>query len=275
MTTYAIGDVQGCYDELQYLLERIGFDVALDQLWFTGDLVNRGPGSLAVLRFVKELGDRAITVLGNHDLHLLAVDAGIRRPRKNDTLGCILTAPDADELLYWLRNRPLLHIDHGLGYVMIHAGLPPQWDLEKAMICARDVETLLQGTGYIDFIQHMYGDEPDQWSESLSGWDRFRFITNCFTRLRYCDRDGRLALGEKGAPGSQPQHYFPWFELWNPGDEDIQVIFGHWSTLSKCHRTGFHALDSGCVWGGSLTAMRLGGDEARIAVPCHASADHI
>ena len=274
MTTYAIGDVQGCYDELQRLLERIGFDVARDRLWFTGDLVNRGPGSLAVLRFVKELGDRAVTVLGNHDLHLLAVDAGIRSHRKSDTLENILSAPDADELLYWLRNRPLLHIDQWLGYVMMHAGLPPQWDLGKARTCAREVETVLQDPGYIDFIRHMYGDEPDLWSESLVGWDRLRFITNCFTRLRFCDRAGRLALEEKGAPGSQPQHYLPWFELWNPGDEGMQVIFGHWSTLNECLRTGFHAIDSGCVWGGSLTAMRLGGDETRITVPCHAIADH-
>jgi len=268
MSTYAIGDIQGCYSELQSLLDKSGYDSASDRLWFTGDLVNRGPQSLQVLRFVKDLGDRAITVLGNHDLHLLAVDAGVRQPRPNDTFSEILNAPDAEELLLWLRHRPLLHHDRASGYVLIHAGLPPQWDLAKAQACAREVETVLQGSEYGDFINNMYGDEPNQWSDSLSGWDRLRFITNCFTRLRYCDHDGLLALDEKGAPGSQSNNYSPWFELWDHGDDEIKILFGHWSTLGSHHQAGFYALDTGCVWGGSLTALRLDGTPEWISIPC-------
>lgn len=268
MTTYAIGDIQGCFDELQSLLEKIGFDAAADRLWFTGDLVNRGQQSLKVLRFVKDLGDRAITVLGNHDLHLLAVEAGVRKPRRNDTFDEILAAPDASELLWWLRHRPLLHHDHASGYVLIHAGLPPQWGLEKAQSCAREVETVLRGSDYMDFIKNMYGDEPNQWTESLSGWDRLRFIINCFTRMRYCDHDGHLALDEKGTPGTQPDDYLPWFELWDHAGDDIKIIFGHWSTLGSFHQPGFHALDTGCIWGGALTAMRLGDEPVQVSIPC-------
>ena len=269
MTTYAIGDVQGCFDELQSLLEKIGFDSTIDRLWFTGDLVNRGPKSLEVLRFVKDLADRAVTVLGNHDLHLLAVEAGVRKPRHNDTFAEILAAPDAEELLRWLRHRPLFHYERSSGYVLVHAGLPPQWNLDMAQACAREVETVLQSPGHVDFIKNMYGNEPDQWAESLSGWDRLRFITNCFTRMRYCDPDGRLALDEKGAPGTQPDNYLPWFELWDHTVEDISIIFGHWSTLGSCHQPGFYALDTGCVWGGTLTAMRLDNRPQRVSIPCH------
>jgi len=273
MTTFAIGDIQGCYNELQYLLEKIGFDTANDRLWFTGDLVNRGPQSLEVLRLVKDMDDRAVTVLGNHDLHLLAISAGIRKSRNNDTFSAILAAPDAEELLAWMRHRPLLHHDHATGYVLIHAGMPPQWNLAKARACAAEVEAVLQGDDYIEFIKNMYGDAPDQWDESLSGWARLRFTTNCLTRLRYCDREGRLALDEKGPPGSQPDRYLPWFELWDYPDEDVKIIFGHWSTLGSCHRQGFHALDTGCVWGGHLTAMRLDEVAQKISITCRCVSD--
>ena len=269
MVTYAIGDLQGCFDELRALLEKIGFNPAADRLWFTGDLVNRGSQSLEVLRFVKDLGDRAIIVLGNHDLHLLAVAAGVRKPRANDTFAGILAAPDAEELLWWLRQRPLLHHDITSGYVLVHAGLPPQWDIEKASRCAREVETVLQSADYREFIAHMYGNEPRQWSDTLSGWDRLRFIINCFTRLRYCDHDGHVALEEKGPPGSQPPKYLPWFELWNHAAGGVKIIFGHWSTLGNHHRPGFYALDTGCVWGGALTALRLGSSPETISIPCH------
>jgi len=268
MATYAIGDVQGCFDDLHALLEELNFDAACDRLWFTGDLVNRGPQSLQVLRFVKDLGERAVTVLGNHDLHLLAVNAGVRQPRHNDTLSEILAAPDAEELLWWLRHRPLLHHDNASGYVLIHAGLPPQWNLAKAQACATEVEAVLQGSDFVDFIKNMYGSEPTQWVESLSGWDRIRFIVNCFTRLRYCDHDGRLALDEKGAPGTQSGNYLPWFELWDNTNDDAKIIFGHWSTLGSYHQPGFYALDTGCVWGGTLTAMRLDGNSQRTSIPC-------
>lgn len=269
MTTYAIGDVQGCFDELQLLLDKVRFNPANDRLWFTGDLVNRGPRSLDVLRFVKGLDDRAITVLGNHDLHLLAVSAGIRAPRSNDTITDILAAPDADELLSWLRHRPLLHHDQSTGYVLIHAGLPPQWNLVKAIACAREVEAVLRGEHHQELIKNMYGNEPDQWIESLSGWPRLRFIINCFTRLRYCDRDGHLALNEKGTPGTQTEGYSPWFELWEHSDDGVKIIFGHWSTLGQCHRPGFHALDTGCIWGGQLTAMSLDNDSKMFSIACH------
>ena len=268
MATYAIGDIQGCFAELQTLLDKICFDQATDRLWFTGDLVNRGPQSLEVLRFVKGLGENAITVLGNHDLHLLAVEAGVRQPRHNDTLSGILEAPDAADLLWWLRHRPLMHHDAQTGYALIHAGLPPQWDMDKAQRCAREIETLLQGPDYLDLIRHMYGNEPTQWSDSLSGWERIRFIINCFTRLRYCDRSGHIALGEKGAPGTQAADYFPWFELWQHANDGEKIIFGHWSTLGCYHQPGFYALDSGCVWGGALTALRMDRTPEHISIPC-------
>lgn len=267
MATYAIGDIQGCYRELQTLLEKINFDPACDHLWFTGDLVNRGQQSLEVLRFVKGLGDRAVTVLGNHDLHLLAVYLDVRQPRHNDTFSEILAAPDVEELLWWLRHQPLFHYDRVSGYVLIHAGLPPQWNLVKAQACAKEVEAVLQSPDYADFIKNMYGNEPNQWTDTLSDWGRLRFITNCFTRLRYCDQQGHLALNEKGAPGTQPNSYSPWFELWDHAD-DVKIIFGHWSTLGNHDLPGFYGIDSGCVWGGALTALRLNNAPERISTPC-------
>jgi len=258
VATYAVGDVQGCFDELQQLLRNLSFK-ADDILWFTGDLVNRGPKSLETLRFVKGLGTRAVTVLGNHDLHLLAVAQGCERYKCGDTFEDVLNAPDRDEILNWLRARPLLHHDEALSFTLIHAGLPPQWDLAQARACAQEVEAALRGPHYAEFLREMYGGEPQQWSGTLGGWDRLRFITNCLTRLRYCDAHGRLALQEKGAPGTQPEGYMPWFEAPGRRSANLKIIFGHWSTLGACPVAKVFPLDGGCVWGGGLLALRLDG----------------
>ncbi len=268
MSTYAIGDIQGCLASLQRLLDKIRFDPARDRLWFCGDLVNRGPDSLGVLRFIRNLGDRAVTVLGNHDLHLLAVAHGLRKIHRKDTLAAVLDAADRDELLDWLRHQPLMHHDALLTYTMVHAGLPPQWDLDKALACAGEVQQVLRGDDLHDFLSHMYGDEPEVWSEELTGWDRLRFITNCFTRLRYCDAEGHLHLASKGAPGSQPAPFVPWFEIPERASRDLRVVFGHWSTLGKVEYPGVFALDTGCIWGGALTALRLEGEPSYTRIDC-------
>ncbi len=257
MAVYAIGDVQGCYAELQSLLSQIDFDEKVDTLWFAGDLVNRGPQSLTVLRFVKGLGSAAVTVLGNHDLHLVGLMMGTRQSHHKDTMDAIMTASDRDDLLDWLRQCPLMHRDDVLGYMMLHAGLPPQWSINEAQQRAAEVEQVLRGDDYAEFIDHMYGNDPAQWSEALSGWNRLRFITNCFTRLRFCDATGRLMLKEKGAPGSQPQGHQPWFELRDHQQDKLKILFGHWSTLGMRLPGNVHALDTGCVWGGSLSALRI------------------
>ena len=261
MATFAVGDIQGCHDELQRLLERIDFDAAEDRLWFTGDLVNRGPRSLATLRFVKSLGEHAVCVLGNHDLHLLAVAAGTAKPRPNDTLDEVLAAPDRDELLDWLRRRPLFHHDATLGYTLVHAGLPPQWDLAQAEGCARELESVLRADP-ADFFRHMYGNEPRCWSPKLRGMERLRFIVNCFTRLRYCNAEGELDLKAKGAPGSQPEGYLPWYAVPGRRSAGLHILFGHWSTLGEVDGFEVYNLDTGCVWGGRLTALRLDGDDS-------------
>lgn len=269
MAIYAIGDVQGCYVELQKLLAQVDYTPVRDQLWFVGDLVNRGPQSLQVLRFVESLGPAAHCVLGNHDLHLLAVAAGCERYRDSDTFADVLAAPDRDELLNWLRHLPLLHHDAATGFTMIHAGLPPQWDLAQASACAAEVEAVLRGPVRDEFLRQMYGNEPDSWLDALSGMPRLRFITNCFTRLRYCDAEGRLALEEKGAPGSQPAPWLPWFTVPARRSRDLHILFGHWSTLGEYSAPGVHALDTGCVWGGSLSALRIDGREhSRVRVAC-------
>lgn len=267
MAHYAIGDVQGCYDDLLRLLDAISFSPAHDTLWFTGDLVNRGPKSLATLRYVKSLGERAVTVLGNHDLHLLAVAHGASNPRPRDTFADVLAAEDCAELLRWLRERPLLHHDAALGYTLIHAGLPPEWDIDTARRCAAEVERVLRSEQAAHFFTHMYGNQPDRWDEDLHGWPRLRFITNALTRLRYCERDGRLALAYKGAPGGQPGSQLPWFALPQRRSKAMKIIFGHWSTLGRCDEDGVFGLDTGCVWGGRLTAMRLD-DEKGFSVVC-------
>ncbi|RUM94154.1 MAG: diadenosine tetraphosphatase [Thiothrix sp.] len=257
MSIYAIGDIQGCYDELQRLLDHLNFTPDKDHLWFTGDLVNRGPKSLATLRLVKSLDDHAVTVLGNHDLHLLAVSEGLQTLRKKDTLDKILDAPDAAELLHWLRHRPILHYDEALNTMMVHAGLPPQWTLKRAQKCARKVEKKLRGPKHLNFLAKMYDNKPDKWSKELSGMDRLRFITNAFTRLRYCTPDGRMNFDQKMAPGSQPDLLLPWFQV--PGRRSIstKIIFGHWSTAGYRIENNTIAIDTGCIWGGSLTAVCL------------------
>jgi bis(5'-nucleosyl)-tetraphosphatase (symmetrical) len=270
MAVYAIGDIQGCYDELLELLATLRFDRQHDRLWFVGDLVNRGPKSLETLRFVRELGPAAITVLGNHDLHLLAAAHGIRPDNiDDDTLEPILAAPDREQLIDWLRHLPLLHFDRDLGYLMIHAGLPPQWDLALAQRCAGEVEAVLRGSQLQLFLARMYGNKPKQWSEELDGWDRLRFIVNCFTRMRFCDRNGRLELKSSGPPGSQPQGYYPWYEIPGRASRDMNIIFGHWSTLRAPDIPGVYAIDTGCLWGGQLTALRIDNRPERIELPCH------
>jgi len=259
MSVFVVGDVQGCYDELRTLLEQISFDPEQDTLWLAGDIVNRGPQSLSTLRYVKSLGNRAVMVLGNHDLHLLALSRGFGKQKgKDHTLDPILQSKDRDELLAWLRHRPLMHHSGKLGFSMIHAGLPPEWDIPTALKRAKEVEEILQGDGFEHFLSNMYGNRPRSWQDDLKGLDRLRFITNCFTRLRYCDAKGNLALKEKGAPGRQRQPAMPWFLHPNRASRHDRILFGHWSTLGYHHSNNVWALDSGCLWGGALTAVKLG-----------------
>jgi len=268
MATYAIGDVQGCYDELQRLLDQLSFDPARDRLWFVGDLVNRGRQSLQVLRLVKQLGNQAKSVLGNHDLHLLALSQGNRKPFPDDTLDDILQAPDRDELIDWLRQRPLLHHSGKRNLNLLHAGLPPQWGIATARERAGEVEEVLRGPEFPEFCRHMYGDEPRRWSDTLRGLPRLRFITNCFTRLRYCTASGKLALQYKGPPGTQKRGYLPWFQVPGRASRDARILCGHWSTLGYRAENNVWALDSGCLWGGRLTALRLGKTYRPIQLTC-------
>lgn len=262
MATWAIGDLQGCHGAFVRLLEAIAFSPARDRLWLTGDLVNRGPASAATLREVMALGSAATTVLGNHDLHLLAVamapQAG-RGLRAGDTLDDILEAPDRTNLLDWLLQQPLLHHDPALDWTLVHAGLPPAWSVALAAQEARAVEAALR-TDPVGFFREMYGDQPDQWSPGLTGADRLRFAVNCLTRLRYCTAEGRLLPKPKGPPDSAPQGALPWFAV--PGRQAAteRVVFGHWSALGLLRTPTALALDTGCVWGGSLTAVRLEAD---------------
>ena len=260
MATYAIGDVQGCFDELKALLTQINFNSDRDQLWFCGDLVNRGPKSLKTLRFIKALESNAITVLGNHDLHLLATAYDHKKPGKKDTFNALLNAEDATELFEWLRHQKMVHHDEDLNVTLLHAGIHPHWSLEKTLSLANEVETVLRGKNHINFYKHMYGDKPFLWDESLKGWQRYRFITNILTRLRYCDIYGKPSLNAKGAPGSQASHLFPWYEIADRQTQNERIIFGHWSTLPHAGKhciNNTYAIDSGCLWGGLLTALRI------------------
>lgn len=268
MTTWAIGDLHGCHDDLSRLFDRIALDPARDRVWFVGDLVNRGPESLACLRTVRDLGDTAVCVLGNHDLHLLARAAGARTPRSKDRFEAILDAPDRAELLDWLRGRPLMHHDDDLGYTLVHAGLHRDWDLDTARGVAAEIETILRADDYGRLFDYMYGDEPEQWSPSLSGEARIRCAVNIFTRMRYCRPDGSLDLGPTGPPGTQPEGLLPWFELPGRANADLRILFGHWSTLGYHASHGVHALDSGCLWGGRLTALALEPEPRVVQVEC-------
>jgi bis(5'-nucleosyl)-tetraphosphatase (symmetrical) len=258
MAVYAIGDLQGCLDPLKRLLDRIAFDPARDRLWFCGDLVNRGPASLETLRYVRDLGDLAVCVLGNHDLHLLATAWADSRPRKKrDTLDDILAAPDRIELLEWLRRRPMLHHDPERDFTLVHAGLPPQWDLAAARAAAAELEAVLGGDRFVDFLREMYGNLPDRWHDDLEGTDRLRYIVNAFTRMRYLRMDGSLDFDNHGATHRASPDLVPWFRFPGRRSAGSRLVFGHWSTLGEISHEGAFSLDTGCIWGGRLTALRL------------------
>ena len=260
MAIYAIGDIQGCYTQLQKLLNKLEFNPKNDTLWFAGDIINRGPDSLATIRYIKSLGDSAITVLGNHDLHTLAVANGRGKQGRKDTIKDIMEAADRDELLNWLLHRPLLHYDKKHNACMVHAGIYPKWSISDALAYANEVETILQGPKSHEYFHHMYGDKPPKWSGKLKGWDRLRFITNVFTRMRYCDNKMRLTLRDKGSPAKQPPGITPWFSFEERKTRDTKVIFGHWSTLPNPHIENLFPLDTGCLWGGKLSAIKVDGD---------------
>lgn len=255
MSIYAIGDIQGCYHELEQMLELIQFDKQKDQLWLVGDLVNRGAGSLEVLRLVKSMGDSAITVLGNHDLHLLAVAAGVAELHHSDTLDEILAASDRDVLLTWLRHQRMLYVQDN--YMLLHAGLMPEWSVAQALNLAQEVEQALRGDDYVTFLEKMYGNTPHQWDDTHKGYSRLRVITNAFTRMRICTPRGEMQFKFKGEVSDVPEGYIPWFEVPQRASAGATVVFGHWSALGLINRPNVIALDTGCLWGNSLTAIRL------------------
>ena len=265
MTTWAIGDLQGCYGPLQRLLEKIRFDPASDRIWFCGDLVNRGGESLETLRLVHSLRGQCVSVLGNHDLSLLAIAE--RSPddqrKVNPDLQRVLFAPDARELVDWLRTQPLAHADRDLGWMMVHAGLAPKWTTTLALKHAGEIEQKLRGDGYRKLLKNMYGDKP-AWSPGLTGMERDRAIINVFTRLRYCTPRGRIAFDEKGTPGTQQPGLYPWYAVPGRAARDLKIVCGHWSALGLFIGHGVHAIDTGAVWGGKLTALQLDADELRV-----------
>ncbi|HEU4621001.1 MAG TPA: symmetrical bis(5'-nucleosyl)-tetraphosphatase [Burkholderiaceae bacterium] len=259
----AIGDLQGCLDPLKRLLDLVPANAPL---WFCGDLVNRGPQSLETLRFVKSLGERAVTVLGNHDLHVLAVAYGIRPAHADDTLDVILDAPDRDELINWLRHRPLAHYAHG--HLLVHAGVLPQWTLEQTLSLAAEVEGGLRGDHVREFLATMYGNEPARWDDALVGADRHRVVINALTRLRFCDANGTMDFKTKEGVGSAPVGFMPWFDVPGRRTRGTPIVCGHWSTLGLVLRPDLLALDTGCVWGGCLTGVALGPDRRQWQVRC-------
>lgn len=266
MATYAIGDIQGCYHAFQALLARLKFDPDKDQLWLVGDLINRGSGTLEVLRWCYAHQNSLRIVLGNHDLHAIVVAAGIVAPHRGDTLQSLLAAHDRDVLLDWLRHQPLVY--HEADYLMVHAGLLPQWNVEQTLAYAAEVEAALQGENYLHFLTHMYGNLPSSWEPELTGVDRLRVITNAATRLRICTAGGEMEFKFKGELEDIPQGYVPWFDVPSRASQDTQVIFGHWSALGLQQRKNLFALDTGCLWGGKLTAMNLATKEI-IQVDAH------
>ena len=269
MATYAIGDIQGCYDSLCRLLDTCRFDPATDRLWLVGDLVNRGPKSLETLRLIKSLGPAALTVLGNHDLYLLMVaEGGAKFRAKDDTLQPIFDAPDASELLDWLRFQPLCHTENG--FCLVHAGLLPQWTTTKARELAREVESALQGPNYAEFVRNLWGSEPAAWSDDLTGWRRLRVIVNAMTRMRFCTPDGIMEFKTKGELVNAPPGHLPWFDAPNRQSTDSVLVTGHWSALGLQVTPNRLALDSGCLWGGHLTALRLE-DRRVFQVDCSSS----
>ncbi|NYZ61632.1 symmetrical bis(5'-nucleosyl)-tetraphosphatase [Luteimonas sp. SJ-16] len=265
MAVWAIGDLQGCYDPTRRLLDAIRFDPAQDRLWFCGDLVNRGGESIETLRLVHSLRDNVVSVLGNHDLSLLAIAERREEDQRkvNADLQGVLFAPDRDVLLDWLRRCPLLHVDRTLGWMMLHAGLAPRWTTELAERHAGEIQRKLRSDGYRKLLRNMYGDRP-AWSPNLAGPDRDRAIINIFTRMRYCAPKGRIAFEEKGQPGTQQPGLYPWYEVPGRAERDLKIVCGHWSTLGLFIGHGVHAIDTGAVWGGKLTALQLDADTLRI-----------
>ncbi len=259
MAVFAIGDVQGCYDPFRRLLDKLEFDPGKDRLWLTGDLVNRGPKSLKTLRFVRELGDAALTVLGNHDLHLIAVANGIGDPQeRKGSLAKVLRADDCDELIDWLRMRPLAHFSESLNTLMVHAGLHPRWTVKKTLRRAAEVESVLRSDDYRSFLPKLYGNSPSRWSGKLTGNKRLRFIVNCLTRIRMIYADGRLDYAHKGPPGDAAQGLMPWFDAPEARWRETRVVFGHWSAIGLIVKPGLIGVDTGCVWNRELTAVQLG-----------------
>lgn len=267
MATYAVGDIQGCCAELRQLLDRVRFDPAADRLWLVGDLVNRGPDSLGVLRLVRSLGEAAVTVLGNHDLHLLAVAEGAADKHRSDTLDDVLNAPDRAELLDWLRRQRLLHAQGG--YALVHAGLLPAWSVEKARQLAHEVEAALRSDDYAAFLARMYGNTPHGWDDGLTGYKRLRVITNAFTRMRICTPQGEMEFKFKGEVRDVPPGYLPWFDVPGRASASSTIVCGHWSALGLRVEPNLIALDTGCLWGGPLSAVRLE-DRRVFQVPCTA-----
>jgi bis(5'-nucleosyl)-tetraphosphatase (symmetrical) len=270
MRIFAIGDIQGCATEFDALLRKIAFRPSRDRLWLVGDLVNRGPDSLAVLRRVMGLGSSVTCVLGNHDLHLLATVAGRRELSPADTFDDVLEAPDLSAIVDWLRHRPLLHHDRAAKRVLVHAGIPPAWTVTQARAEARDVEAQLRGRKWRYALREMYGGQPSSWSAKLRGADRRRYTINALTRMRYCDRRGRIDLSHSGPPGTQPKGSIPWFDFPDRRATSTHVVFGHWAALGLLRRSDISALDTGCVWGNALTAVRL--DRPARAIQVRASA---
>ena len=269
MAVYAIGDVQGCYHDLRRLLEKIQFDDNTDTLWFCGDLVNRGPDSLQALRFIKSLGDRAVVVLGNHDLHLLATYHAGLQVAESDTLYAVLNCKDCDELMAWLQARPLLHYDTDLRKLLVHAGIHPDWSLQQTLAYAREVESVLASPKVKDFFSNMYGDQPDRWQEDLSGMERLRCITNVLTRMRLFWPDGRIDMDAKYGPKQHPE-LTPWFELNEREQDGFEIVFGHWSTLAVGAYGKHYAIDGGCLWGGKFFALQIDSTEpAWTSIDCH------
>jgi len=267
MARWAIGDVQGCCEELVQLLARIRFSEQRDRVWFVGDLVNRGPQSLQALRLVRGLGDSAISVLGNHDLHLLAVALVDAKQRKSDTLTDILQAPDREQLLQWLQQLPLVHFDPAHGDLLLHAGVLPQWSVAQTLQLAAEVQQALREQPRA-LLSDMYSDQPDRWQATLAPRERMRLTINVLTRLRFCTADGRVDFRHKGRPDSAAKPWLPWFKLPARASRDQRIVFGHWSALGLHRERGVLCIDTGCVWGGALTAVNLDDPDAPpVSVP--------